>query len=90
MAIVLAYWGRLRGEIEQLFSCGEDVFSPDHPSYSRFFLLVSLAVARLMFLEHTMRFFVTRRTSTGGSCGGTRAVVGEPPVPGAFGVRGAV
>jgi hypothetical protein len=59
MAIVLTYWGRLRGEIEQLLTCGEDVFSPDHPSYSKFFLLASLVVARLMFLEHTMRFFVT-------------------------------
>jgi len=57
MAIVLAYWGRLRGEIEQFLTCGENVFSPDHPSYSKFFLLASLA--RLMFLEHTVRFFVT-------------------------------
>jgi hypothetical protein len=55
MAIVLAYWGRLQGEIGQLLRCGEDVFSPDHPSYERFFVLASLAV----FLEHTVRYFVT-------------------------------
>jgi hypothetical protein len=39
----------------ELLDCGEDVFSPDHASYARFFLLASLASARVMFLEYTAR-----------------------------------
>jgi hypothetical protein len=37
------------------------MFSPDHPSYARFFVSVSLAVARIMSLEHTVRYFVTEK-----------------------------
>jgi hypothetical protein len=92
MAIVLAYWGRLRGEIGQLLRCGEDVCSPDHPSYAKFFLLASLAVARIMFLEHTVRYFVTETDFSWGIVWryAIVRVVGEPPVLGAFGVGGTV
>jgi hypothetical protein len=92
MAIVIAYWSRLRGEIRQLLRYSEDVFSPDHPSYAKFFVLAFLAVARIVFLEHTVRYFVTETDFSWGivwrySC---VCAVGEPPVPGAFGVGGAV